>query len=64
MERLAAFTLKRPDSLARAIELLAGTPGARAIAGGTDLVPALRHGFGAPRCSWTSRACRGSTGST
>lgn len=48
MERLAAFTLERPDSLVRAIELLAGTPGARAIAGGTDLVPALRHGFGAP----------------
>lgn len=48
MERLPAFELKRPASLAQAIEWLAATPGARAIAGGTDLVPNLRDGIGAP----------------
>ena len=48
MERLPAFELKRPASLAQAIEWLAAAPDARAIAGGTDLVPNLRDGIGAP----------------
>ena len=48
MERLPAFELKRPASLAEAIEWLAAAPDARAIAGGTDLVPNLRDGIGAP----------------
>lgn len=48
MERLPAFELERTTSLARAIEVLAATPSARPIAGGTDLVPNLRHGLDAP----------------
>ena len=48
MERLPAFELKRAASLAQAIEWLAAAPDARAIAGGTDLVPNLRDGIGAP----------------
>lgn len=48
MERMAAFELRRPESLAHAIELMATVPGARVLAGGTDLVPNLRHGLEAP----------------
>jgi len=48
MERLTPFTLHRPASLAEAVALLAREPSARAIAGGTDLVPNLRDGLGAP----------------
>lgn len=48
MERLAPFELVRPRTLAQAIDALAATPGARAIAGGTDLVPNLRRGLDAP----------------
>lgn len=48
MERLPDFELRRPATLAQAIGWLAATPGARAIAGGTDLVPNLRDGLGAP----------------
>jgi 4-hydroxybenzoyl-CoA reductase subunit beta len=48
MERLPVFALHRPASLEEAIACLAGTPGARVIAGGTDLVPNLRDGLGAP----------------
>ena len=47
MERLPSFELRRAGTLAQAIEWLAA-PGARAIAGGTDLVPNLRDGLGAP----------------
>jgi len=47
VERLPSFELRRAGTLAQAIEWLA-TPGARAIAGGTDLVPNLRDGLGAP----------------
>lgn len=46
MERLAPFELLRPRTLAQAIDALAAAPGARAIAGGTDLVPNLRRGLG------------------
>jgi 4-hydroxybenzoyl-CoA reductase subunit beta len=48
MERLSGFTLHRPATLAEALALLAREPAARAIAGGTDLVPNLRDGLGAP----------------
>lgn len=48
MERVAPFTLRRPATLADASALLATEPGARAIAGGTDLVPNLRDGLEAP----------------
>jgi 4-hydroxybenzoyl-CoA reductase subunit beta len=46
MERIAPFTLCRPASLAEAATLLAATPGARLLAGGTDLLPNLRDGLG------------------
>jgi 4-hydroxybenzoyl-CoA reductase subunit beta len=48
MERLPGFTLHRPATLAEAVALLAREPSARPIAGGTDLVPNLRDGLGAP----------------
>jgi 4-hydroxybenzoyl-CoA reductase subunit beta len=48
MERLAPFTLHRAGTAAQAAELLAGIPGARLLAGGTDLLPNLRRGIGAP----------------
>ncbi len=47
METLAEFALRRPASAAEAAALLA-TPGARAIAGGTDLVVNLRRGLEKP----------------
>jgi 4-hydroxybenzoyl-CoA reductase subunit beta len=46
MERIAPFVLARPASLAEAVALLAATPGARPLAGGTDLLPNLRDGIG------------------
>ena len=48
MERLVPLTLSRPRTLAAAAGLLAATPGARLVAGGTDLIPNLRDGLGAP----------------
>jgi len=48
MEQLRAFTLHRAGTAAQAAALLASTPGARIIAGGTDLLPNLRRGIGAP----------------
>jgi 4-hydroxybenzoyl-CoA reductase subunit beta len=48
MERMHAFALARPASIAEAVALLARDPSARPIAGGTDLVPNLRHGIGEP----------------
>jgi len=48
MERIAPFVLNRPASLAEAASLLAATPGARPLAGGTDLLPNLRDGLGEP----------------
>ena len=44
---LPHFDLARPRTIAEAVALLA-EPGARAIAGGTDLVPNLKHGLVAP----------------
>ena len=48
MDGLAAFTLHRPATTEQAAALLANLPGARIIAGGTDLVPNLRRGLGSP----------------
>jgi 4-hydroxybenzoyl-CoA reductase subunit beta len=47
MRALAEFTLERPDSVAEAVALVAA-PGARVLAGGTDLLPNLRRGLGQP----------------
>jgi len=47
VDALAPFTLRTPETLAEASALLA-LSGARALAGGTDLIPNLRHGLGAP----------------
>jgi len=48
MERLPEFELKRATSLAEAVAWLAADPGARLLAGGTDLVPNLRRGIERP----------------
>jgi 4-hydroxybenzoyl-CoA reductase subunit beta len=48
MSGLPEFSLARPATLAEASALLAG--GARAIAGGTDLLPNLRRGIERPQC--------------
>jgi 4-hydroxybenzoyl-CoA reductase subunit beta len=48
MPTLAPFKLHRAASATHAAALLARLPGARIVAGGTDLVPNLRRGIGAP----------------
>jgi 4-hydroxybenzoyl-CoA reductase subunit beta len=48
MPTLAPFTLHRATSATQAAALLARLPGARFVAGGTDLVPNLRRGIVAP----------------
>ncbi|MHB1122151.1 MAG: 4-hydroxybenzoyl-CoA reductase subunit beta [Ramlibacter sp.] len=48
MHALPEFTLRRPASLAEAAALLASEPGARLVAGGTDLLPNLRRGLDRP----------------
>jgi 4-hydroxybenzoyl-CoA reductase subunit beta len=48
MDCLAPFTLHKAGTAAQAAALLASLPGARIIAGGTDLVPNLRRGIGEP----------------
>jgi 4-hydroxybenzoyl-CoA reductase subunit beta len=45
MDCLAPFTLHKASTAAQAAALLARLPGARIIAGGTDLVPNLRRGI-------------------
>jgi 4-hydroxybenzoyl-CoA reductase subunit beta len=49
MTGLAPFTLHRPATAAEAGALLARLPAARVVAGGTDLIPNLRRGIGAPQ---------------
>jgi 4-hydroxybenzoyl-CoA reductase subunit beta len=48
MERMPEFELKRPASIFEAAALLAADPGARLLAGGTDLLPSLRRGIVRP----------------
>ena len=48
MERIAPFVLDRPASLAEAATLLAATPGALLLGGGTALIPNLRDGLAEP----------------
>ena len=45
---MTSFVLRSPKSAADAVAMLAANPQARAIGGGTDLVPNLRRGIGAP----------------
>jgi 4-hydroxybenzoyl-CoA reductase subunit beta len=47
MDGLPTFVLRRPVSVVEALTMLAA-PGARVIAGGTDLVPNLRRGLEQP----------------
>lgn len=55
MERLAPFAVVAPATLQAALAALA-EPGARLVAGGTDLVVNLRHGIGRPRTLVDARA--------
>ena len=48
MERMSAFAVKRPTSVAEVAALLASEPGARLLAGGTGLLPNLRRGIERP----------------
>ncbi|HEX6307674.1 MAG TPA: FAD binding domain-containing protein [Longimicrobiales bacterium] len=49
MLRLHEYTYHRPETVAEAARLLAAHPGrARVIAGGTDLVPNMKHGLFTP----------------
>ncbi|MDF1555154.1 MAG: FAD binding domain-containing protein [Deferrisomatales bacterium] len=48
MLRVPHVTLHRPNALDLALETLAAEPGAGVIAGGTDLVPALKYGLCRP----------------
>jgi 4-hydroxybenzoyl-CoA reductase subunit beta len=45
MMTLPAVDVLRPASVAEAVELLAAHPGARVLAGGTDIVPNLKYGM-------------------
>lgn len=48
MDSITSFVMHAPRTAAAAVALLAANPQARLIAGGTDLIPNLRHGLGAP----------------
>jgi 4-hydroxybenzoyl-CoA reductase subunit beta len=48
MEYMPEFRLLHPASVAEALAARADTPGARFVAGGTDLVPNIRRGIEAP----------------
>jgi 4-hydroxybenzoyl-CoA reductase subunit beta len=48
MTELSPFTMHRPTTAAQASALLAQSPGACLVAGGTDLIPNLRRGIGTP----------------
>ena len=55
MEKLAPFAVVAPATLQAALAALA-EPGARLVAGGTDLMVNLRHGIGGPRTLVDARA--------
>jgi 4-hydroxybenzoyl-CoA reductase subunit beta len=59
MHALPAFDLRRPATLDEAAGLLAASPGARVVAGGTDLLPNLRRGLEAPMLLIDISALRG-----
>lgn len=46
MDAMTPFVLHSPKSVTEAVEMLNAHPRGRVIAGGTDLVPNLRHGIG------------------
>ncbi len=48
MDAMTPFVLRSPRTAAEAVALLATDPLSRVIAGGTDLLPNLRRGIGAP----------------
>ncbi len=48
MDAMTPFVLRSPKSASEAVALLAVNPQARMLAGGTDLMPNLRRGIGAP----------------
>ena len=48
MDRMSAFAVRRPTSVAEAAALLASGPGVRLLAGGTGLLPNLRRGIERP----------------
>src|SRR5436853_3708485 len=45
MMTLPDLTVLRPGSVAEAVEALRAHPGARVLAGGTDIVPNLKYGM-------------------
>jgi len=49
MLRLPQFEMETPDSLSEAIALLEAHPGAMLVAGGTDLVPNMKHELFTPK---------------
>ena len=49
MLRLHEYTYHRPTALADALALIGGNPGAMLIAGGTDLMPNMKHRLFTPR---------------
>ena len=48
MDSMTSFGVQSPHTAAAAVALLVANPHAKLIAGGTDLMPNLRHGIGAP----------------
>ena len=48
MDAMTPFVLRSPKSASEVVALLAANPLSRVIAGGTDLMPNLRRGIGAP----------------
>jgi len=48
VDAMTPFVLRSPKSASEVVALLAANPLSRVIAGGTDLVPNLRRGIGAP----------------
>src|SRR5438270_10294043 len=45
MMTLPELTVLRPGTVAEAVEALRANPGARVLAGGTDIVPNLKYGM-------------------